>query len=71
MRYVFDGQKNFYSINTLKLGGKRELTSVQLMIDGRPADFKIKLKMVDRVGLYEVLDYCSNKKHDQSERVII
>ena len=71
VRHVYDGGKNLYTTKLLDFRTKHDYhTKIELQIDNRPANFNVKLKMVDRIGVSEVLDYYSKKKDTLSERAV-
>jgi hypothetical protein len=70
-RYVYDGFKNLYTVKYLDMKGQNQLTfKTQIEVDGRPADFIVKLKLADKMDMKEVVDYYQHRKEDLSERAL-
>lgn len=71
VRLVHDGQKNLYTTRMLDFKGQPSVKfAVQIDIDGHPADFNVRVRMVENVPVKEVIEYYTKKKADLSERVI-
>ncbi|KAH9393323.1 argonaute 5 [Tyrophagus putrescentiae] len=72
VRHAHDGVKNLYTTTPYNFNGHNGIElAVRLNIDGeRPEDFKVKVKLVEKVPVSEVIEYYARKKNDLSERVI-
>ena len=71
--WVFDGQKNLYTKKKLNFGGhKRMQFQVQLDMGmgRRPADFDVKMKLVECIAIKEVFEYYAKTKDNLSDRAI-
>ena len=70
-QWVYDGYKNFYTIKELNFGGKNEfIAPVNIHVDNHLTDFVIKLKLVERIKLGDVLEFYNGRKRIISERII-
>ena len=71
VHYVYDKQKNLYTVKMLDFDKKKYFEDkVVIKVDNRYTEFIVKIKLVERNSLNDVLEFYSGIKNDLSERIV-
>ncbi|XP_017478369.1 PREDICTED: protein argonaute-2-like, partial [Rhagoletis zephyria] len=71
VRHVHDGLKNLYTTQPFNFPHHNVMNlDVKIIVDKQPVKFTVRVKLVERITLKEIIEFYTSKRNDLNKRVL-